>query len=147
MWGMRRAWSWMRERLALDPSYTPLPAVWPDGEVGEMLVRGPSAAEGYWNQRAKSRTTFEGGWTRSGDKYTRDAEGYYTYQGRTAIQKWKEEASAKYEYTNQPLSCDQKDGKVVVTSRLTGNFPGSPVDLRFFFKLEGDRIDSLEIVP
>jgi 4-hydroxybenzoate-CoA ligase len=55
----------------------------PDGEVGEMLVRGPSAAEGYWNQRAKSRITFEGGWTRSGDKYTRDAEGYFTYQGRT----------------------------------------------------------------
>ncbi len=54
-----------------------------DGEVGEMLVRGPSAAEGYWNQRAKSRGTFEGGWTRSGDKYTRDAEGYFTYQGRT----------------------------------------------------------------
>ena len=45
----------------------------PDGEVGEMLVKGPSAAEGYWNQREKSRATFEGGWTRSGDKYTRDA--------------------------------------------------------------------------
>jgi 4-hydroxybenzoate-CoA ligase len=54
-----------------------------DGEVGEMLVKGPSAAEGYWNQREKSRATFEGGWTRSGDKYTRDGEGYYTYQGRT----------------------------------------------------------------
>jgi 4-hydroxybenzoate-CoA ligase len=55
----------------------------PDGEVGEMLVKGPSAAEGYWNQRDKSRATFEGGWTRSGDKYTRDGEGYYAYQGRT----------------------------------------------------------------
>jgi 4-hydroxybenzoate-CoA ligase len=55
----------------------------PDGEVGEMLVRGPSAAEGYWNQREKSRSTFEGGWTRSGDKYTRDADGFYIYQGRT----------------------------------------------------------------
>ncbi len=37
-----------------------------DGEVGEMLVKGPSAAEGYWNQREKSLATFEGGWTRSG---------------------------------------------------------------------------------
>jgi 4-hydroxybenzoate-CoA ligase len=55
----------------------------PDGEVGEMLVRGPSAADGYWNQREKSRATFEGGWTRSGDKYIRDAEGFFTYQGRT----------------------------------------------------------------
>ena len=55
----------------------------PDGELGEMLVSGPSAADGYWNQREKSRSTFEGGWTRSGDKYTRDADGFYTYQGRT----------------------------------------------------------------
>ena len=54
-----------------------------DGDVGELLVSGPSAADGYWNQREKSRATFEGGWTRSGDKYIRDAEGYYTYQGRT----------------------------------------------------------------
>jgi len=54
-----------------------------DGEVGEMLVHGSSAAEGYWNQLDKSRSTFEGGWTRSGDKYIRDADGYYTYQGRT----------------------------------------------------------------
>ena len=55
----------------------------PEGEVGELLVRGPSAADGYWNQRDKSRRTFEGEWTRTGDKYTRDREGYYTYCGRT----------------------------------------------------------------
>lgn len=55
----------------------------PDGEVGELVVNGPSASDGYWNQRDKSRRTFEGEWTRSGDKYTRDADGYYTYQGRT----------------------------------------------------------------
>jgi 4-hydroxybenzoate-CoA ligase len=55
----------------------------PDGEVGEMLVRGPSAAEGYWNQREKSRATYEGSWTRTGDKYMRDAEGRYTYCGRS----------------------------------------------------------------
>ena len=53
-----------------------------DGEVGEMLVHAPSAGEGYWNQRSKSRQTFEGYWTRTGDKYTRDAEGRYTYCGR-----------------------------------------------------------------
>ena len=55
----------------------------PDGEVGELLVSGPSAADGYWNQREKSRTTFEGHWTRSGDKYVRDANERYVYQGRT----------------------------------------------------------------
>jgi 4-hydroxybenzoate-CoA ligase len=53
-----------------------------DGEVGEMLVRGPSAADGYWNQRDKSRRTFEGGWTRTGDKYLRDTDGRYVYCGR-----------------------------------------------------------------
>ena len=42
---------------------------------------------------------------------------------------------------------EEKDGKTVVTSRLTGNFPGSPVDLRFFFELEGEKIASLEIIP
>jgi 4-hydroxybenzoate-CoA ligase len=54
-----------------------------DGEVGEMLVHAPSAGEGYWNQRSKSRSTFEGYWTRTGDKYTRDAEGRYTFCGRS----------------------------------------------------------------
>jgi 4-hydroxybenzoate-CoA ligase len=55
----------------------------PDGEVGELLVDAPSAGEGYWNQRSKSRRTFEGHWTRTGDKYFRDAEGRYTFCGRS----------------------------------------------------------------
>jgi 4-hydroxybenzoate-CoA ligase len=55
----------------------------PDGEVGELIIKGPTAAEGYWNQRAKSQSTFEGSWCRSGDKYVRDKNGYYTCQGRT----------------------------------------------------------------
>jgi 4-hydroxybenzoate-CoA ligase len=54
-----------------------------DGEVGELLVDAPSAGEGYWNQRSKSRSTFEGHWTRTGDKYIRDAEGRYTFCGRS----------------------------------------------------------------
>jgi 4-hydroxybenzoate-CoA ligase len=52
-----------------------------DGELGELLVRGPSAAAGYWNQRDKTRRTFEGEWTRTGDKYTCQ-NGVYTYHGR-----------------------------------------------------------------
>ena len=54
-----------------------------DGQIGELIVRGPSAGEGYWNQRAKSRRTFVGEWTHTGDKYRRDAEGYYYCCGRT----------------------------------------------------------------
>jgi 4-hydroxybenzoate-CoA ligase len=52
-------------------------------EIGELLVRGPSAGEGYWNQREKSRRTFAGEWTHTGDKYRRDKDGYYYYCGRT----------------------------------------------------------------
>src|SRR4249919_24567 len=70
----------------------------------------------------------------------------HTYKGWAAIKKWKTDASTKYEYTSEPFACEQKDGKTVVTSRLTGNFPGSPVNLRFFFGLEGDKIASLEII-
>jgi 4-hydroxybenzoate-CoA ligase len=55
----------------------------PDGEIGELYVRGPSAGDGYWNQRDKSRATFQGEWTRTGDKYTRDADARYTYCGRS----------------------------------------------------------------
>jgi 4-hydroxybenzoate-CoA ligase len=54
-----------------------------DGEIGELIVRGATAGEGYWNQRHKSRRTFAGEWTFTGDKYFRDAEGYYRYCGRT----------------------------------------------------------------
>ena len=54
-----------------------------DDEIGELLVNGPSAAEGYWNQRDKSRATFEGVWTRTGDKYFRRADGRHVYCGRT----------------------------------------------------------------
>ena len=54
-----------------------------DGETGELIVKGPSEAEGYWNQRDKSRRTFRGEWTYTGDTYTRDADGYYRYCGRS----------------------------------------------------------------
>lgn len=54
-----------------------------DNEIGELLVRGPSAAAGYWNQREKTRQTFLGEWTRSGDKYLRRSDGAYIYCGRT----------------------------------------------------------------
>jgi benzoate-CoA ligase len=52
-------------------------------EIGDLLVAGPSAATGYWNNRERSRATFLGEWTRTGDKYVRDKDGYYTYGGRS----------------------------------------------------------------
>ena len=54
-----------------------------DGEIGELQINGPSAALMYWNNRAKTKATFAGEWTRSGDKYIRDTDGFYTYSGRS----------------------------------------------------------------
>jgi benzoate-CoA ligase len=53
------------------------------GEIGDLYIRGATAASGYWNQREKTRATFQGEWTKSGDKYTVDKDGYYTYAGRS----------------------------------------------------------------
>src|SRR5579862_2960009 len=55
----------------------------PAGEIGELQVSGPTSAALYWNNRERSRDTFQGRWTRSGDKYICSADGYYTYCGRT----------------------------------------------------------------
>jgi benzoate-CoA ligase len=53
------------------------------GELGELQISGPTSAIHYWNNRTKSLETFVGGWTRAGDKYSVDADGYYTYGGRS----------------------------------------------------------------
>src|SRR5271165_5593156 len=55
----------------------------PDGEPGDLYIHGPSAAMMYWGNRAKTRETFQGGWTKSGDKYIRNSDGSLTYAGRT----------------------------------------------------------------
>ena len=54
----------------------------PAGETGDLYIRGPSAALMYWGNREKTRETFQGAWTKSGDKYIRNADGSYTYSGR-----------------------------------------------------------------
>ena len=54
----------------------------PQGEMGELYARGPTSAIMYWNNREKSRSTFQGEWTRSGDKYIEDEDGYYICCGR-----------------------------------------------------------------
>jgi ketosteroid isomerase-like protein len=71
----------------------------------------------------------------------------YTYTGRDAIRNWMANASTKYTYTVEPFTLDEVAGKAVVTSHLVGNFPGSPVDLRYLFTLTDDKIAKLEIVP
>ncbi|WP_300631181.1 nuclear transport factor 2 family protein [Pseudomonas sp.] len=94
-----------------------------------------------------------------------------TYVGLPAIQAWKAGSDDKYSYTSEPFACEELPsassacwssrhaalnrvcqtaalslgGKTLVTSHLVGNFPGSPLDLRYGFSLEGDRIAALEI--
>ncbi len=55
----------------------------PDGEPGDLYIHGPSAALMYWANRGKTRETFQGAWTKSGDKYVRNDDGSYTYSGRS----------------------------------------------------------------
>lgn len=53
------------------------------GTIGDLYIKGPSAALMYWNNRDKTRQCFLGDWLKSGDKYVCDPDGYYTYAGRS----------------------------------------------------------------
>jgi len=70
-----------------------------------------------------------------------------THRGPEAIRRWKAQASAAFAYTVHPFALAQEGGRTVVTGRVAGDFPGSPVDLRYVFTLDGNRIAALEIVP
>src|SRR5258708_19605645 len=70
-----------------------------------------------------------------------------TYTGLPAIKQWKTETSRKYTYTSEPFSLQKKAGETVVTSRLTANFPATPLNLRFFFTLKSNNIPSLKPTP
>jgi ketosteroid isomerase-like protein len=67
------------------------------------------------------------------------------YDGRDAIRQWKQAADAKYRYVLEMISAQTRGDKVIVRARLTGKFPGSPVELDHVFKLSNDKIASLEI--
>jgi hypothetical protein len=68
-----------------------------------------------------------------------------TIEGLAAIKAWRIETGKKYNHTIEPLVISERDGKVVVTSRVSGNFPGSPINLDHVFELEDDLIVSLKI--
>ena len=69
------------------------------------------------------------------------------YRGRTAIARWKAEASAKFRYSVERLGAHVSADQTTVTGRVTGDFPASPVELQYRFTLEGDKIARLEIAP
>lgn len=70
-----------------------------------------------------------------------------THSGRDAIRAWKASSSTKCSYTVEPFLIATDGGRAVVTSHLEGDFPGSPVDLRYFFVFKGEKLAELEIVP
>ena len=69
------------------------------------------------------------------------------HRGVAAIKAWHREANAKYRYVVEPLEASTSGSAVVVRARVTGDFPGSPVELRFNFTVSEDRIVSLEVAP
>jgi hypothetical protein len=68
-----------------------------------------------------------------------------TIEGLAAIKAWRIETSKKYGHTIEPLAISERDGKVVVIGKVSGNFPGSPINLDHVFELRDDRIVSLKI--
>ena len=77
------------------------------------------------------------------DGVVHDEGGAFT--GRAAIEQWNTTARAKYHHTVVPLGATERDGAIVVIGRVSGQFPGSPVELRHGFRLDGEKIASLEI--
>jgi len=68
-----------------------------------------------------------------------------THCGQEAIKAWKTAASAKYTYSSAPFAMEHRDGWYAVTTRVTGNFSGSPLELQYLFHLERGKIAHLEI--
>jgi hypothetical protein len=69
----------------------------------------------------------------------------HDYRGLEAIKAWKREATAKYQYVVEPLNVSVNGETVDLRARLTGNFPGSPVEVDYTFTLANDKITLLEI--
>ncbi len=89
-------------------------------------------------------------WSAVAKCFTADAvviDEKHSHQGREAIARWKNQSSAKYRYVSVPVAIEEQAERIIVTAHLTGDFPGSPVDLRYAFTLAQDEISRLEIAP
>ncbi len=71
----------------------------------------------------------------------------HTHSGLAAIEAWKTDSTSRYAYTAEPHTVETRGRSYIVTSQLSGDFPGSPLDLRYRFVLEHGKIASLEIAP
>lgn len=82
--------------------------------------------------------------------FTQDAvvlDERHEHRGRAAIAAWNAASNTKYSVTTEPLSSSTEADVITVTAKVTGTFPGSPIELRFRFRVEADLIARLEITP
>src|ERR1051326_3489428 len=106
-----------------------------------MDTLSPTVAEYF---RASSARDYDALTALFADDASVEDEGR-THTGIDAIRKWAENTQAEYFFLLEPLSSKEEEGTTVVPCRVSGNFPGSPIDLRFTFTLKGDKIASLTI--
>ncbi len=107
-----------------------------------MQIPMPRPVQLYFQSEAFDDTV------RVADCFTADAvvtDERRTHQGLDAIRAWKAESKAAAKYSVTPVSAEPDGARVLVVGRVEGDFPGSPVMLRYRFNLEGDRISALEI--
>ena len=108
-----------------------------------MTVKLPQAIQAYFDaDNARSPDAVAAAFT--DDAIVKDAG--ETRVGRESIREWKVETDQKYAFTlAEPFFITTENGKTQVTGHVSGDFPGSPVDLRYFFVLKGEKIAALEI--
>lgn len=108
-----------------------------------MHVSLPGPVAGYFTADAEGGASVAGWFTADGVVIDENR----AHRGHAAIARWKTRASERYRYASAPVAVEDRGDRLVVTARVTGDFPGSPVDLRYAFTLSGNAIARLEIVP
>ena len=107
-----------------------------------MTIKLPKAIEAYFEaDRTSSPDAIAATFT--GDGIVKDKG--KTHRGRDAIRAWMADEAQQYDYTVEPFLMTTKNGKTQVTAHAVGDFPGSPIDLRFFFVVANDKVAELEI--
>lgn len=107
-----------------------------------MTIKLPKAIESYFEaDRMGSPDAIAATFTESGIVKDKGQ----THRGREAIREWMADEAQQYSYTVEPFLVTAESGKTQVTAHAAGDFPGSPIDLRFIFALSGGKIAELEI--
>lgn len=118
---------------------------WPattEGRRDAMPLNVPKAVSDYLEaEKAKDASRLALCFTEDGLVHDESQD----HRGRDAIRQWKVDADAKYRYVMEPLSAAANGDTVELRARLTGDFPGSPIELDYIFRLVGNKIASLEI--